>query len=340
MPQSQFARSRAALVAASLTAAAAMPAWAWGPYGHQTVGAIADQLIDGTPTAKKVRAVLGSNLQMASVWADCVRGVESSAGSWRYVGSGTFKECASYENDASKAAMVAFVKRNASRCGGNASAVQCRHTAHHFTNISIQHDRYDPALPGANPNDLVHAIGAALTVLQGGKSPAPINIASQREALRLLSHYIGDLHQPLHVGSLYLDDAGKPVNPATEQQARATDNRGGNQLMLKGWKLHRTWDDVPGKLTTTLMAGQGAAEARLVKPASGPINQWPAAWASDTLADADLAYKGLKIEPKVADAWVVKATEPDYRLAREALQRAQLVKAGARLAQIVTTLWP
>ena len=321
-------------------AVAALPALAWGPHGHQAVGAIADQLIAGTATAKKVRQVLGGNLQMASVWADCVRAVESSAGSWAYTKSGTYKECALFENEASQAAMVAFVKRNASRCGGFASHAQCRHKAYHFTDIPVQHDQYDPALPGANSNDLVQAIGATITVLQGGKSPAPINIAGQREALRLLAHYIGDLHQPLHVGSIYLNDAGQALNPTNAKEARDHDNAGGNQLLLKGWKLHAVWDDVPGKLITTLMTGPGATEARQVKRATGPMNQWPTAWASDTLADADLAYKGLKIAPKAGDTWVVTATEPDYRLAREALQRAQIVKAGARLAQIVTTLWP
>jgi hypothetical protein len=336
----RFARCRTRLLAVSFSAAAALPACAWGPYGHQTVGAIADQLIAGTPTAKKVRAVLGSNLQMAAVWADCARGVESSAGVWSYTGSGTYKACAPYENAASKAAMVAFVKRNASRCGGNAGAAQCRHTAYHFTDISIQHEQYDPALPGANPNDLVHAISAAITVLQGGKSAAPINIVGQREALRLLSHYIGDLHQPLHVGSIYLDETGNTVDPATEQQAHAHDNRGGNQLLLKGWKLHATWDDVPGKLTTALLGGQGVTEARLVKTTAGPIQQWPTTWASDTLVNADLVFKGLKIGPKAGDTWPVTATEPDYRLAREALQHQQLVKAGARLAQVLSTLWP
>lgn len=334
------ARWRTALVAASLAAAAALPAQAWGPDGHQAVGAIADQLIAGTPTAKKVRQVLGGNLQAASVWADCAKAVESSGGTWTYTKAGTYPECALFESAASQAAMVAFVKRNATRCGGFASAAQCRHKAYHYTDIAIQHDRYDPALPGANPNDLVHAIGAAITVLQGGPSPAPIRIVGQREALRLLAHYIGDLHQPLHVGSIYLDDAGRPLNPATAQEAHAHDNAGGNQLMLKGWKLHAVWDDVPAKQTQALMTGAGATEARQVKKATGPMDRWPTAWASDTLADADQAFKGLQIAPKAGDTWAVSATEPDYRLAREALQRAQIVKAGARLAQIVTALWP
>ena len=110
---------RVALAAAATLLAA--PAWAWGPHGHQTVGGIADQLIAGTPTAKKVRAILGSNLQTASVWADCARAVESKAGQWTYTDPGSFKECAVFENAASQAALVAFVKRNATRCGFMAS---------------------------------------------------------------------------------------------------------------------------------------------------------------------------------------------------------------------------
>jgi len=331
-------RLRAALCTGLL--ACALPAAAWGPHGHQTVGGIADQLIDGTPTAKKVRQILGSSLQVASVWADCARSVESNQGTWTYANPGTYQECAYFEKPDSQAAMVAFVKRNATRCGGNASSVVCRHKAYHFTDISIRHPKYDPTLPGAGPTDLVHAIGAALTVLQGGKSPAPINFASQREALRLLTHYVGDLHQPLHVGSIYLTDAGQPMDPATAQEAHAHDNAGGNQILYKGWKLHAVWDDVPGKLTTTLLAGAGATEARQVPATPGALATWPATWAGETIGEAAQAFQALKIQPKAGVQWPASADEPAYRQAREALQHAQMVKAGARLAQILTTLWP
>ncbi|WP_409362753.1 S1/P1 nuclease [Bradyrhizobium sp. CIR18] len=30
----------------------------------------------------------------------------------------------------------------------------------------------------------------------------------KKEALFVLSHLVGDLHQPLHVGAVYLDSAG------------------------------------------------------------------------------------------------------------------------------------
>ena len=316
------------------------PALAWGPQGHLTSGGIADQLLAGTPTAKKLRALLGSNLQMAAVWADCARSVEGKAGTWAYSKAGQFKACAVYENKASQAAMVAFVKRNASFCGFMAGEKRCRHTGWHFTNVAIQQPAYAADLPGAGDDDLVQAIAACITVLQGGKPPAGFNIAGKKEALRLLVHYMGDLHQPLHVGAIYLDSRGAPLNPASTQEAQAHRNSGGNAILVGGRKLHALWDDVPGKLTTSLLAGAGAAEARQVPPSSGPPDQWPAQWASDTLRVAPQAFQALKFGAKAGDAWPATTTEPAYRLARENLQRAQLAKAGARLAQLLTTLMP
>ena len=336
--------SRHALALGAAAALLAAPAWAWGPHGHQAVGAIADQLIAGTPTAKKMRAILGSNLQMASVWADCARAVESKAGQWTYTNPGSFKECAMYENAASQAALVAFVKRNATRCGFMASHAQCRHKAWHFTDIPVQLKAYGTDLPGAAPNDLVQAVAASITVLQGGKPPPAFNIASRREALRLLAHFVGDLHQPLHVGSVYLTDDGKPMLPKTDAEAKAHDNAGGNAILLDKAKLHGVWDSLPGKITTNLLGGAGATQARSVAATSGPVADWPALWATDTLQAAPLAFLGLEIGKKATIGstahWPATADEPAYRRARENLQQAQMVKAGARLAQILTTVLP
>mgnify|MGYP000931119251 CR=1 FL=1 len=269
--------------------AAALPSMAWGPQGHMVSGAIADQLLAGTPTAKKVRALLGSNLQMAAVWADCARSVEGKGGTWAYTMPGRFKDCAVYENKASEDAMVAFVRRNASFCGFRAGEKRCRHTGWHFTDVSLKRPAYAVDLPGASPDDVVQAVAACITVLQGGKPPAGFNIVGKKEALRLLVHFIGDLHQPLHVATLYLDDQGRPLDPADAQQAQAHGNSGGNAITLEARKLHAVWDDLPGKLTTSLLAGGGAKAARTVKPAAEPLAQWPALWATDTLQVAPQA---------------------------------------------------
>lgn len=56
-----------------------LEAFAWGSDGHKTIGAIADQLLQGTPTEAKVKALLkpGETLSSASVWADCAKGQQA-----------------------------------------------------------------------------------------------------------------------------------------------------------------------------------------------------------------------------------------------------------------------
>jgi len=325
-------------------ALAGTPAQAWGPHGHQAVGAIADQLIAGTPTEKKVRKILGSTLQTASAWADCARAVELRKGKWLYAQTGVYADCRVFENAASEHALVDFVQRNASRCGGFSTSLQCRHKAYHFVDLPLQHPHYDPALPGTAPYDLVHAINASIVVLQGGPSPAPFDIRGQREALRLLSHYVGDLHQPLHVGAIYLDEAGQPLDPATPKDAHDHGNAGGNQIQLEGKKLHALWDDVPDKIFKPLLAGPGATQARQVAATSGELPTWSAEWASESTARAAQVYAPLKLGKRTVTLagaeWPATAAEPAYRQAREAMQQEQLVKGGARLAQILKALWP
>src|SRR3954471_6720540 len=54
-------------------------AFAYGPVGHQIVGAIADERLARTPAGAKVRAVLdGFTLQKAAVIPDEIRGWDTS----------------------------------------------------------------------------------------------------------------------------------------------------------------------------------------------------------------------------------------------------------------------
>jgi hypothetical protein len=254
------------------------------------------------------------------------------------------KDCDQFASAVNNKALIAFVRRNASRCDDRSSYAQCRHKAFHFVDIAIQKGHYAPTLPGANAHDLMHAIAAAMAVTRGGKSPQGFDIASQREAVRLLAHYIGDLHQPLHVGSIYLSDAGQPLDPATQQEADAHDNSGGNSLLIEKSNLHHLWDDIPASMKAQLIGGAGASEARQVAATPGAVDGWPLAWTDDTLAVAPKAFQPLTIGAKIpnqkSDQWPVTAHEPDYQHARAATQRAQIVLAGARLAQLLTALFP
>jgi len=58
-----------------LTLQLATPAQAYGPLGHEIVGAIADERLANTPTAAKISALLhGLTLEKASVIADKIKG--------------------------------------------------------------------------------------------------------------------------------------------------------------------------------------------------------------------------------------------------------------------------
>lgn len=329
-------------IAAALLLLLCASAQAFGPHGHQTVGGIADQLLAGTPTARQLRSLLGSNLQTAAVWADCAKGVgQVKAGApLAYDGSGPYPECDYYENPASQAAMEDFVRRNAKSCYSNSSDEVCRHKSYHYTDVSPLRDRYATGLAGTSDHDIVSAIDACVRVLQGRKSPAPFDIRGKKEAVRLLAHYLGDMHQPLHVVSIYLDKAGREVDPDAGLFDPKTTTKGGNLIDDGSSKLHSEWDGIPGRLAVGLLAGEGAAAARLLPATPGPIDGWPEAWASDTLRSGKAALTVLRFGPQGSDGrW--PATHPaSYSKDREALQRQQIVKAGARLAELLRALLP
>ena len=99
---------------------------------------------------------------------------------------------------------------------------------------------------GTNDHDLVSAIGAAVAVLTDKPAPPPFSIKDKKEALLLLTHFVGDLHQPLHVGAIYLDAAGKLVDPdAAPEMDPATETHGGNVIQDENLNLHHEWDDIP-----------------------------------------------------------------------------------------------
>src|SRR5436190_11238701 len=153
-----------------------IPAFAWGPAGHMTVGTIADSLLAGTNTAKEVRKILGTNLRTASVWADCAKGVNEKT--FKYGGEGRFAECAVYENPASEKAMERFVRRNVGNCVSPPKAENC-HRQYHYSDVAIQRMIYMKGEVGTTDQDIVSAVSAAIAVLQGHDSPQPFKLASK-----------------------------------------------------------------------------------------------------------------------------------------------------------------
>src|SRR5215831_8283952 len=156
-------------------------AYAWGNEGHETVGAVADHLV--TAKAKTELAKLlhnGETLSKVSIWADCAKG---------YCGKLT-KE------------MQTFVDANP------------RHHNYHYTDIPFQKTKYEPDAVGSDPDDVVHILQQAIATLQHHNQTAENpHKFTDRQGLLLLVHMVGDVHQPLHVGSAYMSHEDEYIVP-------------------------------------------------------------------------------------------------------------------------------
>ncbi len=320
--------------------------WAFGPRGHQAVGALADQMLSAHAAAQ-LKTNLGMSLRTAATWADCVKDVVPVAAvGLRYKADPKYHaSCGVFETATGIARMQNYVQRNWKTCSTDPKVSAC-HKKYHFADVAIQHDRYDRAFAGTSDHDIVSAIHAAVAVLQGQPAPAPFSIRDKKEALLLLAHLLGDIHQPLHVGSVYLDSQNQPMDPGSAGTpiAKATDTVGGNDIEDGSTNLHAEWDNVSTTINPWALTPALQAEARAVAATAGDLKGWPAAWASETVVAARSAFNGLSYTHTGAlkpGDWVVKiADRAAYAAQRRQLQEQQVARAGARLAQLLNAIWP
>lgn len=214
-------------------------AYSFGPDGHAWVGAIAQfRLAKIDPqTAEKVRALLkGIDLYDAANIPDRIKAWDRKAptdpSSYHLS-----REYAEIETQ-----LIAFWQANP-QSGGETGP---NHDAFHYTDISIFEKKYSDKYAGATPFDIVHMIPYCIAVLQGKINENNDRKITKPVALILLTHYIGDIHQPLHVGEDYFDAAGE-VNPDDKQHKSAAGDQGGNTISLKliggqQYKMHSFWD--------------------------------------------------------------------------------------------------
>ena len=369
-----------------LSVAASTPAFAWDYQGHKMVGAIADRMLTDPAYAnarQKVKEILGFTLEDAAPWPDCVRSVvHKDDGSFSYLPSPlhpSYREpCKPFETEVGSPEpsepspeqhrMEDYAKRNWYNCTYIVSARGAPggcHQAFHFADVAIQQNAYDRRYVGTSDHDIVSAINACIAVLQGGQAPAPFFIKDKKEALFLLAHFVGDLHQPLHVGAIYLDSKGQRVEPDKAGLDLDTETRGGNAIYMGFTKvgdeikveepnLHAQWDAIPKEWVTPDAAMLEKAAAMLEKtkgtqPTPEEIKGWAAIWATETLKQAqDVAFKDLTFspvpkDPKRPDAlprWTVTfPNKTAYDENAKEIKRQQLAAGGARLAQLLKAIW-
>jgi len=322
---------------------------AYSSQGHEMAGAIADALL--TPTAKQqVTQLLGGDLTLktAAIWPDCAKSVKGTDFKYKR-DEYTPKDCVAFESDAEKQRMEDYVSRNYKQCGYQASdGKELCHQQYHFTDVAIEHDAYRGGYRGTSTHDVVASITAAYLLLAGGTVPpeSQISIKDKREALLMLAHFVGDIHQPLHVGAVYLDADDKPVDPDAAENGSARATSGGNDIADGSTNLHADWDNVPKTFlpSNTTAFNDMLQTARGVDVTPGDPSTWSTAWASQTLLEARKAFAHLTFTETHATGDDAKpfavdygGKKPSYDTAKSAAQRRLLASAGRRLALMVNT---
>jgi hypothetical protein len=321
------------------------PAFPWDAEGHEVTGSVADQLLTANAKAK-VQAILGFELRVAAPWLDCVRSVAKQPhGSFKYAPNPNHPEyrvpCTSFEQGDELARMEDYVRRNYSNCDYSPDRRDHCHEAFHFVDVDIQHNHYDWNYVGTSDHDAVSTINAAIAILKGKPALLPFSIKDNKEALFLLAHLVGDLHQPVHVGSVYLDPNGALVRPdGPGGLDRRTETHGGNSILEAHGNLHGDWDSIPQELGKSA-DGTMVNLARSVASTPGPVESWAATWATDTIVTARTAFAGMTFTSAPDNKWQVHFdSEPDYRRTQTTLKVMQLAKGGARLAELLNALFP
>jgi hypothetical protein len=115
----------------------------------------------------------------------------------------------------------------------------------HYVNLPLDAEGYDRERYATftRDDDLVQILAEAIRVLQGRSDRW-----SEVNALRLVVHLVGDIHQPIHVGCCFIDESSDPpklVRDPAEAEGLDSD-RGGNHIILplgeSGADLHSYWD--------------------------------------------------------------------------------------------------
>ncbi len=307
-----------ATLAAAILSGLTLSVHAFGGAGHRIVGLLAELHLKDSRALNEVRRILpkGHTLADAAVWPD------------------TIKDPLYQDADS------AIFRLD-----------HPGHDTYHYANLPFQADGYALDVPGARPTDIVQMTRESIRVLRAGKG-----LFSEREALRLLAHFAGDLHQPLHTGNAFITASGPLafIEPEGPTGWRATN--GGNLLVYgpeNRFNLHSYWDSHAVNLTIqkddpTAFAARLFAEtpAASWKPAGDP-DGWAAQWASESIGHAKEVHRGVRLVSYLGpdDAkrnphrWLIEQPS-DYDERARVLVRKQLAAAGYRLAAVLKAIWP
>jgi hypothetical protein len=346
-------RCHALVLAACAAIAAPGPAGAWDYPGHRVVGAIADLVLQQhEPEAqRRVSELLAikdaggmvqtRSLREVAVFPDCAK-------------SGNEPYCGRPPSDEERA----YVERNP------------HHAGYHYTDVPLQQPKYVAGAAGTEDNDVVQMIGYAIAQLRGA-SPTKTGVQlTDAEAVWLLAHMVGDIHQPLHVGAMFFDrDCEMSVDPNVVGEGlpkfgigdTVATTVGGNLISLAApapavppsSNLHLYWD---GAAVLQAMEAAGVAHGEqdfarqlaMTPPygwqTAGPVETWATQWATEVLPLAAEAHGRLTIRKSARPAPFKGCTwettlDPVYQTFAAQHARIQISKAGFRLAAVLRAIF-
>jgi len=332
-----------------------VPAAAWDYPGHRIVGAIADLVLQKhyPATQRRVGALLGIVLPNG---VSQTRGLREVA---------VFPDCAKSGNEP-------FCGRPPSAEEKDYAARNPRNAAYHFTDVPLQQRTYANGSAGTGDTDVVQMIEYVVAQLRGKPLAAKKDVSlTDTEAVWLLAHLVGDVHQPLHVGAKYFDkNCDTSVDPSVAGAglpdfgigSTIAGTMGGNLILLAdpppavppADNLHLFWDGAAVFQATRAasLANDEQDFARLLAttpPAgwdtAGPPETWAVQWATEILPLAAEAHdrlrirKGSKPAPFTGGCTWETTLDQSYQDFAALHSRTQLAKAGFRLAALLRAIF-
>lgn len=312
------------LPAILLALAFAAPAYPWSREGHMAVATLAGERLSDDARKHVVKILGNGDLTAVCVYMDELRTAAVHAGPLAFD-----PEAQQFNRD---------FPENA---------------GWHFVDLPLGTKAYEPDGPFAKPDDVVHSIAMAVSVLEGGGDSR----ISKQMALRMIVHFVGDLHQPMHCISGYYtvaaDGTAKLVTDPDAAKGLPSD-KGGNILYFGPGKydeLHGYWDfTLPTRITHSTIT---ADLVKVLEPevsaegagwkSPGDYHHWAEGWATESLVAAQTAYRGITFgastpDPKGGLLKIAITLPPDYDAACVPVAQERLAKAGYHLAELLNAI--
>ncbi|MDA0331060.1 MAG: S1/P1 nuclease [Bacteroidetes bacterium] len=178
----------------------------------------------------------------------------------------------------------------------------------HFINMELDED-YEDAVP-SEKGDVFIAINKCLDILESDS----LTDSDKSFYLKLLIHFIGDLHQPMHIGRY--------------------EDRGGNRVYVKWFgrnsNLHRVWD-------SEMINGYNMSYSELAKNLPTPKNleieferDDLIDWVNETHSYTRKIYNDVSIDDNLGY---------EYQYQNFQIVRELILKGGMRLASVLNYLF-